>query len=38
MKKNLKSCIEVIEVSDRQCLLDMNQYDMIEKSGMRSAA
>lgn len=34
MKKNLKSCMEVIEVSDRQCLLDMNQYDMIERAGM----
>ncbi len=34
MKKNLKSCIEVTEVSDRQCLLDMNRYEMIELAGL----
>lgn len=34
MKKNLKSCVEVLEVSDRQCLVDMNQYALIEQAGL----
>lgn len=34
MKKNLKSCVEVMEVSDRQCLLDMNRYALIEQAGL----
>ncbi|MBQ9773738.1 MAG: hypothetical protein IJW30_03650 [Clostridia bacterium] len=34
MKKNLRSMIEVVEESAKQCLLDMNQYDMIESAGL----
>lgn len=34
MKKNLKGCVDVIEVSDPQILVDMNQYDMIEGAGL----
>ncbi len=33
MKKNLKNCVEIIEESESQILLDMNRYDMIEASG-----
>ncbi len=35
MKKNLKGCVEAIEVGEAQVLLDMNQYDLIEAAGMR---
>ncbi len=34
MKKNLRSLIEVYEESVAQCLVDMNQYDLIESTGM----
>ena len=35
MKKNLKGCVERIEVGQAQVLIDMNQYDVIEAAGMR---
>lgn len=35
MKKNLKVCVDVIEASDAVVLVDMNQYDMIERSGLK---
>ncbi len=34
MKKNLRSMIEQYEESTPECLVDMNQYDLIENSGM----
>ena len=34
MKKNLKACIEQVADSERQCLVDMNSYELIEASGM----
>ena len=34
MKKNLRSMIESYEASTPQCLVDMNQYDLIESTGM----
>lgn len=34
MKKNLKGCIDIIELGTSQTLLDMNQYDMIEGAGL----
>lgn len=34
MKKNLKGCVDLIEVSEPQILVDMNQYDMIESAGL----
>ena len=34
MKKNLKVCIEQPMADEMLCLVDMNQYDLIEKSGM----
>ncbi len=34
MKKNLKGCVDVIEASDSVVLVDMNQYDLIERSGL----
>ncbi len=34
MKKNLRSLIENIAPGNSACLVDMNQYDMIEGSGM----
>ncbi|MBQ8309800.1 MAG: hypothetical protein IJX80_02160 [Clostridia bacterium] len=34
MKKNLRSMIEIYEASTPQCLVDMNQYDLIESTGM----
>ncbi len=34
MKKNLRAMIEVIREDDPKLLLDMNQYDMIESTGM----
>lgn len=34
MKKNLRSMIESYEASVPQCLVDMNQYDLIESTGM----
>ena len=34
MKKNLKGCVERIEVGDAQVLIDMNRYDVIEAAGM----
>ena len=34
MKKNLRSMIEIPEESVSQCLVDMNQYDLIESTGM----
>jgi len=34
MKKNLRSMIEVYQESAAQCLVDMNQYDLIESTGM----
>lgn len=34
MKKNLKGLIEKYEGGETRCLVDMNQYDMIESAGM----
>ena len=34
MKKNLKGCVELIEVGQSQTLVDMNQIDLIERAGM----
>lgn len=34
MKKNLKGCVERIEVGEAQVLIDMNRYDVIEAAGM----
>ncbi len=34
MKKNLRSLIETVTPGNFACLVDMNQYDMIEGSGM----
>lgn len=34
MKKNLKGLIEKYEGGESRCLVDMNQYDMIESAGM----
>ena len=34
MKKNLKGCVEQIEASEAQVLLDMNQIDAIERAGL----
>lgn len=34
MKKNLRSMIETYSPDAPQCLVDMNQYDLIESSGM----
>lgn len=36
MKKNLKGCVELIEVGEAQTLLDMNEIDMIEHAGMHA--
>lgn len=35
MKKNLKGLFEVIESEKPQLLVDMNQYDLIERAGMK---
>ncbi len=35
MKKNLKSFVEVMEVERPRVVVDMNQYDMIERAGMK---
>ena len=34
MKKNLKSCIELSQFESPTHILDMNDYEMIENSGM----
>lgn len=34
MKKNLKGYVEKYEIGESTCLVDMNQYDMIESAGM----
>lgn len=34
MKKNLKGCVELFEADESQILLDMNQYEVIERAGM----
>ena len=34
MKKNLKGCVELIEVGEPRILVDMNQIDMIERTGL----
>ena len=34
MKKNLKGCVELIEVGQSQTLVDMNQIDLIESAGL----
>lgn len=34
MKKNLRSMIEILPQDTPQCLVDMNQYDLIESTGM----
>ena len=34
MKKNLKSCIEQVQFESPICILDMNDYEMIESSDM----
>ncbi len=34
MKKNLKGCVEPIEIGEARLLLDMNQYDRIEAAGL----
>ena len=33
MKKNLRSMIEILPQDTPQCLVDMNQYDLIESTG-----
>lgn len=35
MKKNLKGLFEVIETEKPRLLVDMNQYDLIERAGMK---
>ncbi|MBQ9760014.1 MAG: hypothetical protein IJW16_01565 [Clostridia bacterium] len=35
MKKNLKICVEALTEDEQLCLVDMNDYDRIERSGMR---
>ena len=35
MKKNLRSMIETWQESPAQILVDMNQYDLIESTGMK---
>ncbi|MBQ8212545.1 MAG: hypothetical protein IJZ80_00925 [Clostridia bacterium] len=34
MKKNLKGCVELIEAGESRVLVDMNQIDMIERTGL----
>jgi hypothetical protein len=34
MKKNLKGCVELVEVGEPRILVDMNQIDMIERTGL----
>ena len=34
MKKNLKGCVEIINVSEPHVLVDMNQVDAIERAGL----
>ncbi len=34
MRKNLKGCVEVIPAGEARVLLDMNQYDAIERAGL----
>ena len=34
MKKNLKSCIEQMHFEEPQCILDMNDYEMIQSGGL----
>ena len=34
MKKNLKNCVDVFEHDEAQVLLDMNQFELIERAGL----
>ena len=34
MKKNLKGCVDLFAYDEPQIVVDMNQYDLIERSGM----
>ncbi len=34
MKKNVKSCVEIFSAGDSRCLLDMNHYQRLEKTGL----
>lgn len=34
MKKNLKNCVDVFEHDEAQILLDMNQFELIERAGL----
>ena len=34
MKKNLRSCMEQQDFGEPECLLDMNDYEMITASGL----
>lgn len=34
MRKNLKTCIGILQEDEKLCLIDMNHYDRIEQSGM----
>ena len=34
MKKNLKSCVEQVYFEEPICILNMNDYEMIESSGL----
>ena len=35
MKKNLKSCVEILAWDEPQCLLDMNEFDTLKSEGLR---
>lgn len=35
MKKNLKNCVEALEIGEARCLVDWNQYDVIGETGMQ---
>ena len=34
MKKNLKSCVEQVYFEEPKCILDMNDYEMIQNAGL----
>ncbi len=34
MKKNLKNCVDVFDADEAQVLLDMNQFQLIERAGL----
>lgn len=35
MRKNLKNCVETVELGRSRCLVDWNQYDVIAETGMQ---